>query len=354
MFYSPWILLFLLILPILTVMRWRRYGSAAVTFSSVDKFDACPVSWRQRLRPWLFTVRLLCIALLIIAMARPRKGTKIEHLSTEDVAMMITVDHSGSMGEQMSYEGRAASRLEVVKAVVADFIKGNGSDYKGRMGDMVGLVTYARYADTQCPLVRGSTIIVDFLKATQLVQTREEDGTAIGDGITVAAARLQKAEEQIQQENKQLLSGSGQDKAEPDFKIKSKVIVLLTDGINNTGQYMPMEAAKLAAQWGIKIYTIGIGSETPQRRGFFDMTGPTLDEKLLKNIAEVTGGFYARADNAEQLKEIYKKIDKLEKTEVKSIEYVDYAEQFGPWAKTALALLVLEILAGSTLFRKIP
>ena len=188
----------------------------------------------------------------------------------------------------------------MVKAVVADFIKGDG-DYKGRITDMVGLVTYARYADTQCPLVRGNTIIVDFLKATQLVQTREEDGTAIGDGIALAAARLQKAEEQIQQENKQLFSGSEAGKEKPDFTIKSKVIVLLTDGLNNAGQYHPLESAKLAAEWGIKIYTIGIGPEQQQRRGFFDFSGPTLDEELLKNIAETTGGFYARAGNAEQL-----------------------------------------------------
>jgi Ca-activated chloride channel family protein len=352
MFYSPWILLLLLLLPILAFIQWKRSGSAAVTFSNVDKFDACPMSWRQRLRPLLFGVRLACIALLIIAMARPRKGTKIENLSTEGVAMMITVDHSGSMGEKMNYYGQAVSRLEVVKAVVADFIKGDG-DYKGRIGDMVGLVTYARYADTQCPLVRGNTIIVDFLKATQLVQTREEDGTAIGDGIAVAAARLQKAEEQIGQENKQLLSAEA-GKEKPDFTIKSKVIVLLTDGLDNASQYNPLESAKLAAEWGIKIYTIGIGSEQPQRRGFFDLSGPTLDEELLKNIAQTTGGFYARAGNAEQLREIYKKIDELEKTEVKSIEYVDYAEQFGPWAKAALLLLVLEILAGTTVFRKIP
>jgi Ca-activated chloride channel family protein len=353
MFYSPWILLLLLFLPVLAVMQWKRRGSAAVTFSSVDKFDGCPVSWRQRLRPVLFALRLACIALLIIAMARPRKGTKIENLSTEGVAMMFTVDHSGSMGEKMSYYGQAVSRLEVVKSVVADFIKGNG-DYKGRLSDMVGLVTYARYADTQCPLVRGSTIIVDFLKATQLVQTREEDGTAIGDGIAVAAARLQKAEEQINQENKQLLSGPNSEKTQPDFKIKSKVIVLLTDGLNNAGQYNPLESAKLAAEWGIKIYTIGIGSGNSQRRGFFDLMGPQLDEELLTKIAQTTGGFYARAGNAEQLRDIYKKIDELEKTEVKSIEYVDYAEQFSPWAKAALGLLVLEMLAASTVFRKIP
>jgi Ca-activated chloride channel family protein len=219
------------------------------------------------------------------------------------------------------------------------------------MGDMIGLVTYARYADTQCPLVRGNTIITDFLRETQLVRQRSEDGTAIGDGITVAAARLKKAEAQILKDQARLVSNDN--KEDPDFTMKSKVIILLTDGINNAGQYDPLEAAKLAAEWGIKIYTIGIGSQT-QQRSIFSLMGPSLDERLLKRIADETGGFYARADNAETLREIYKKIDELEKTEVKSIEYVDYAEQFSPWAMAALAMLLLEMVAGSTVFRKIP
>jgi Ca-activated chloride channel family protein len=303
----------------------------------------------------LFWVRLICIALLIVALARPRKGTKIENISTEGAAMVITVDHSGSMGEPMNYHGQELSRLEVVKRVVADFTKGDGKDYKGRIGDMIGLVTYARFADTQCPLVRGNSIIADFLKSVHIVDQRQEDGTAIGDGITLAAARLQKCEKQIMDENAKLKSGSDKRKdEEPNFKIKSKVIILLTDGMNNTGQYSPIESAKLAAQWGIKIYTIGIGSEQQNNGGFFNMMMPSLDENLLKNIANITGGFYARADNADELRDIYKKIDKLEKTEVKSIGYVDYAEKFAPWAKAGLGLLMLEILASSTIFRKIP
>lgn len=351
MLHSPWAILLLLLVPLLIVMRWKRQGSAAIKFSSVSKFQQCPISWRQRLRPLLFIARLVCIVLLVLALARPRKGMKIEQISTECVAMMIVVDRSGSMGEAMLYEGQKLNRLEVVKYVVADFIAGDGKDYKGRIGDMIGLVTYARYADTQCPLVRGNTIITDFLKETQLVTQRSEDGTAIGEGIAVASARLQKAESQILEDQARLMSE--QQNQDPDFTIKSKVIILLTDGINNAGQYHPLEVAKLAAEWGIKIYTIGIGSQVRQR-GLFSMMGPSLDERLLDQIANETGGFYARADNAEQLRKIYKKIDALEKTDVKSIEYVDYAEQFGPWAMTALGFLLFEILAASTVFRKIP
>ncbi len=351
MLHSSWAILLLLCVPLLIVIRWKCQGTASIKYSALSKFQQCPVSWRQRLRPLQFIARLVCVALLVIALARPRKGMKIEQISTEGVAMMIVVDRSGSMAEAMLYKGQQLNRLEVVKKVVADFIAGDGKDYRGRIGDMVGLVTYARYADTQCPLVRGNTIITDFLRETQLVTQRSEDGTAIGEGIAVASARLQKAESQILEDQARLMSE--QQKENPDFTIKSKVIILLTDGVNNAGQYHPLEAAKLAAEWGIKIYTIGIGSQVRQR-GIFSMMGPSLDERLLKQIAEETGAFYARADNAEQLRKIYKKIDALEKTDVKSIEYVDYAEQFSPWAIAALGVLLFEILAGSTVFRKIP
>ena len=351
MLHSPWALLLLLLVPLLIVVRIKCPGRAAIKFSSLSKFQQCPASWCQRFRSLLFIARLFCVILLVIALARPRKGMKIEQISTEGVAMMVVVDRSGSMGELMTYKGQKLSRLEVVKKVVADFITGDDKDYQGRIGDMIGLVTYARYADTQCPMVRGNTIITDFLKETQLVNQRDEDGTAIGDGITVAAARLKKVESQILEDQARMMSG--EKKEDSDFTIKSKIIILLTDGINIAGQYQPLEAAKLAAEWGIKIYTIGIGSAV-RNRGIFSMMGPSLDERLLSQIANETGGFYARADNAEQLREIYKKIDELEKSDVKSIEYVDYAEQFSPWAMAALGVLLFEILAASTLFRKIP
>ncbi len=356
MLHSPWALLLLIVLPVLVWVHIRnRRRGAGVKFSSVEKFAGCPVSWRVKLRPVLFTARLVCVALLVVAIARPRKGLRKEQVSTEGVAMMMVVDRSGSMDEPMLYQGRKVNRLEVVKEVAADFIEGDGKDYKGRKGDMIGLVTYARYADTQCPLVRGSSIITDFLRDTQVVRLRAEDGTAIGDGIALAAARLKTAETQLMEmQNLQAGKTTAKDEpAEPEFVIKSKVMILLTDGVNNAGQYHPVEAAKMAAEWGIKIYTIGIGSSARQR-GIFGMITPDLDERLLKTIADQTGGFYARADNASQLRDIYKRIDELEKTDVKSFEYVDYAEQFMPWAWGALAALLFEIIAGSTVFRKIP
>ena len=360
--YSPWALILLLVLPVMAYLMLHRKGTAAVRFPSLVDMKSCLVSWRIRFRPLMTIARLVCVALLIVALARPRKGTVLSEISTEGVAIEAIVDHSGSMQTEMDYYGDKLNRLEVVKKVLSDFIEGDKKDLKGRSGDLIGLISFARYADTKCPLVHGHNVLLEFLKKTEIVKIRSEDGTAIGDAVALGAARLQKAEEEIQQRKKQLVS-SGENISDADesgFKIKSKVMILLTDGINNAGQYDPLEAAELAKKWGIKIYTIGIGSsqafttiQTPL--GMYKMpTGQQLDERLLEVIAEKTGAFYGRADDAKALRNIVEKIDELEKTEVKSIQYTQFAEHFGPWTLTALLVLAAEMLASCTVFRKIP
>jgi len=324
---------------------------------------AALVSWRLRLRPILKLLRVICLVLLIIALSRPRKGTEISETATEGVAIEVVADRSGSMQAEMDYRGKKLNRLETVKGVLAEFIKGNDKDLAGRGSDLVGLVTFARYADTKCPLVHSHDVLLEFLRQTEIVKMRAEDGTAIGDAIALAAARLKKAEEEIEQRKAQLgLGGTeGSDVVdEAGFKIKSKVIILLTDGIHNAGQHTPLQAAQLAKDWGIKIYTIGIGSAQAYTTiqtmlGTYKVpTQDNIDEALLKAIAENTGGFYGKAGDAKTLRKIVEKIDSLEKTEVKSVQYTQYAEQFGPWALVALALLAAEMLFGCTIFRKIP
>ncbi len=360
--YSPWALLLLLLLPLLGYLLLRRRRGAAVKFPSLVDVRSCPVSWRLRLRPLLAVARLLCLALLILALARPRQGTILSEISAEGIAIETVVDRSGSMYTEMDYYGDKLDRLEVVKRVLRDFIEGDRKGLRGRRGDLIGLVTFARYADTVCPLVLSHGVLTEFLAQTQIVSLRNEDGTAIGDAIALAAARLKKAEEEIRRRNAQL-GFANDDEAPRDssgFKIRSKAMILLTDGQNNAGRYSPLDAARLAQDWGIKIYTIGIGSgqafatmQTPL--GTFRVpTGSDLDEKLLKTIAETTGGFYSRADSAESLREVVRRIDELEKTEVKSVQYTEYAERFGWCTLPALVLLGLEMLAGCTMFRKIP
>ena len=360
--YSPWVLLLLLLLPVLAFLSLRKKRSATVRFPSLTNIRNCPVSLRLRLRPLQIILRLACIALLIVALARPRKGTVLSEISTEGVAIEVVADRSGSMQTEMDYYGETLNRFEAVKKVLSDFINGDKKDLAGRNNDLVGLITFARYADTACPMVLTHNVLLEFLKKTEIVRLRSEDGTAIGDAIALAAARLKTAEEDIKKRKARLIRAGEQipEEQESGFKIKSKVIILLTDGMNNAGEYDPVQAAELAKEWDIKIYTIGIGSaqayttiQTPL--GTYKMpTGQNLDERLLKTIAERTGGFYGRADDAKTLHEIVEKIDELEKTEVKSIQYTQYAELFGPWTSAALLLLVLEMLASCTIFRKIP
>ncbi|MHC4654554.1 MAG: vWA domain-containing protein [Planctomycetota bacterium] len=359
---SPWFLLLFLVLPVLAFVYLRKKRTAALKFPSLIDMKKCLTAARIRLRPLLLIARLVCVGLLIVALARPRKGTVLSEISTEGVAIEVVADRSGSMQTEMDYYGQKQNRLEVVKKVLSDFIEGNKKDLAGRNNDIVGLVTFARYADTICPLVLSHNVLLEFLKKTEIVRLRSEDGTAIGDAIALAAARLTKAEEELQQRKAQLIQAGEKNVVEQEggFEIKSKVIILLTDGINNAGEHDPLKAAELAKEWGIKIYTIGIGSsqayttiQTPL--GTYKMpTGQNLDERLLKAIAEKTGGFYGRADSAKTLEKIVERIDKLEKTEVKSIQYTQYAELFGPWTLAALLVLALEMLAGCTVFRKIP
>jgi Ca-activated chloride channel family protein len=357
--YSPWSLLLFLLVPLLAYWMMRKNRRAAVNFPSVDAVRSCPGSWRIRLRPVLITARLACIVLLIIALTRPRKGTVLSEVSTQGVAMEVLVDRSGSMQTEMDYDGQTLTRIDVVKKVLGEFVAGNDrKGLAGRGSDLIGLVTFARYADTVSPMVLSHNVMLEYLKKTQIVNIRSEDGTAIGDAIALGAARLKKCEEEILQQNRKLgLLAGGTDNS---FKIKSKVILLLTDGCNNTGRYEPIAACELAKQWGIKIYTIGIGSAegyTTVQTPMGPMRMPSqddLDENLLKSLAEKTGGFYGRAGDGAALNEIIKKIDSLEKTQVKSVQYTQFAEKFAPWTIAAMCVLGFEMLGSCTVFRKIP
>ncbi len=239
--YSPWVLLLFFILPFLAFLYLRKKRTAAVIFPSLVDMKKCRISVRSRLRPLLLIARLVCIGLLIVALARPRKGTVLSEISTQGIAIEVVADRSGSMQTEMDYYGQNLNRLEVVKKVLSDFIDGNKNNLVGRSGDLVGLITFARYADTICPLVLSHNVLLEFLKKTEIVSIRSEDGTAIGDAIALAAARLKKAEEEIKQRNTLLIQAGEKKIDEPQagFKIKSKIIILLTDGMNNAGQYAP-------------------------------------------------------------------------------------------------------------------
>jgi len=251
----------------------------------------------------------------------------------------------------MKYGNKVMSRLDVVKKVFSDFVLGDGEELKGRNDDLVGMIAFARYPDTVCPLTLAHGAFPDFLESIKLVRTRDEDGTAIGDAIALAAARLKKVDETIAKQRK---------KGEKTYQIKSRVIILLSDGENNSGRRDPVEAAEIAAEWGIKVYAIAIGGgetatsiRTPF--GVYKMpVGTRVDTSALKAVAEKTGGFFRQAKDAGALHEIYREIDSMEKTEIESVRFVDYKEVFHWPLLAGLFLIGLEIVFTSTLFRKIP
>lgn len=350
-FRSPWMFLLLLLIPLLLILRRRVLTAGSIRFSSTGNAAKAGMSLKRQLKfiPTLF--RILALVCLITAIAGPQTGKEEIKDISKGIAIEMVVDRSGSMGAEMEYRGKRLNRLEVVKKVFKEFAMGNGKDLSGRPNDLIGMIAFARYADTICPLTLAHGALIPFIDSVKLVKRREEDGTAIGDGLALAAARLKTVQQTLKKQQK---------KADNSYKIKSKVIILLSDGENNAGKYSPIQAAELAKKWGIKVYTIAIGGgdavtsiRTPF--GVYKVPmGSRVDTTTLKNIAEKTGGFFQKARDAKSLHAIYKKIDKMEKSEIESIRFVNYKEEFMWFALAALILLGCEIILTCTVFRKIP
>ncbi|VAW37809.1 Aerotolerance protein BatA [hydrothermal vent metagenome] len=347
-FADPLALVLLLLLPLILYLRLRSRGPALI-FSSLSLVPA-QAGWRCRLHRLPLFLRLAALALLIIALARPQSGMENIREVNNGVAMEMVLDRSGSMGREMDFDGRKMTRLSVVKKVFSEFVNGGGS-LPGRPNDLIGMITFARYADTICPLTLARGPLRDFLDSIKVVPPRSpENRTAIGDAIALAAARLHVAEKTMARE-----TGT----AAKNYKIKSKIIILMTDGANNAGRYTPEAAAALAKKWGIKIYAIGVGgNDVVKVQTIFGTqmirTGNGVDRKLLAAIAAKTGGIFKMAGNGKALQDVYKQIDKLEKSKVESIRFLNYKEHFFYFALSALLLLLLETALRCTVFRRIP
>ena len=350
-FASPWAFLALVIVSLILLYLSRCGKRGSIHFSSLRNARAAGGSLRRRLAVLPLMFRLLAILLLVVALARPQMGREKVKDVTKGIAIEMVLDRSGSMGAEMEYGGGRLNRLEVVKRVFEEFVMGNGAELSGRPNDLIGMIAFARYADTMAPLTLGHGALIRFLDSVDLVKRRNEDGTAIGDALALAAARLKTAEEDIAKYS---------DGGEKEYDIKSKVIILLTDGQNNYGRRMPLEAAKLAAEWGIKIYAIGVGSRKGVKTvrtllGSFKVpSGGGVDTGTLEAIAERTGGIARVAEDEESLRVIYAEIDELERSEIESVRYVDYRELFVPFTIAALVALLLEVLLAATILRRIP
>ncbi|SDG78907.1 vWA domain-containing protein [Psychroflexus sediminis] len=314
----------LLAIPLAVFWYWkkRHKQNATLKISSTQGFTKSTLA---RLRPLLFFLRMLALALLIIAMARPRTvdvTTKVK--KTEGIDIIMAVDVSASMLAR----DLEPNRLEALKNVASNFVN-------GRPNDRIGLVVYAGESYTKTPLTSDKSIILNAIGDLEYTQTIE-GGTAIGMGLATSVNKLK------------------------DSKAKSKVIILLTDGENNAGFIDPITSTQLATEYGIKVYTIGVGSNgtalspvgiKPNGQFEYRRIEVKIDETLLKTIAEKTGGEYFRATNNEKFQSIYEEIDALEKTEIEEFKFYNYDEKYRIFLILAGALLFLEFLLKHTLFR---
>ncbi|GAB4569204.1 MAG: VWA domain-containing protein [Haliangiales bacterium] len=336
-FREPWMLwIGLLAVPVFLL---SRSSTGRVLFSSLALLPARSSSWRTRLA-WLPDVGLALAALaMAAALAGPRVVRGDTHIEREGIAIMMVVDTSGSMRAlDLAREDRELTRLDAVKEVFIDFVEGDGV-LAGRAADAIGLVSFAGFADTRCPLTLNHASLLQIADELEIVSERREDGTAIGDGLGLAVERLRAA------------------------KAESRVVILLTDGVNNAGVESPLQAAELARSLGIKVYTIGAGTTgmAPIRvtnplsgRSELRSTPVEIDEETLKAIAERTGGRYFRATDADALREVYQRIDELERSKIRDRLVREYDEHYGLVLALALLAAALSWLSRATVFRRLP
>ena len=326
-FLHPHLLWLLLLLPVLLLIYvfWRRKQQASLRMPSLHFLDGIGGGVRVYLRHSVFVLRLLALGLIIIALARPQSSSSWSEDRVEGIDIMLTMDISTSM-LAMDFQ---PNRVEAAKEVAMRFVA-------NRPNDNIGLVVFAGESFTACPLTQDHATLINRLRS--MTPGIIEDQTAIGSGIATAIGRLKES------------------------KAKSKVIILLTDGANNTGNISPKMAADLAKTFGISIYTIGVGSgageapypiETPFGTVVRNMP-VDLDEPTMRQIAEISGGAYFRATDNESLSAIYKKIDQLEKTKLSTRNYHTTYEEFFIFVLVAALLLLIEFVLRSTLFRTNP
>lgn len=325
-FAYPKLLWLLLIVPPLGYWLFARDKKTRpyLHYSDSSYRNVLKKTWRQRFYPTLHVLRLLAVALLVVALARPQSTSKQSSKNIEGVDIVMAMDISGSM----LAEDFSPNRLEASKQLAREFVR-------GRENDRIAVVAFSGEAYTQCPLTIDHGILENRIR--QLKSGVITDGTALGDGLAVSINRIRQSD------------------------AKSKVIILLTDGVNNAGSIDPLTASDIAKTYGIRVYTIGVGTRGlapyPYKTPFgiqYQNVQVEIDENLLKQIADETGGTYFRATNKNRLKSVFEEIDKLEKTKIEVLSYEQRAEEFRPFLWAALVLLLLELLLRLSVFKTLP
>ena len=327
---KEYLFLLLLMIPyIIWYLMYRKKSEPTIRMGDTSPFKYVGKSWRVRLMPLQLLLRLAVFTLVVIVLARPQTQNSWKNRTIEGIDIMLAMDVSTSM----LAEDLKPNRIEAAKQVAAEFIS-------GRPDDNIGLTIFAGEAFTQCPMTTDHASLLSLLQNVRTdIAARGliEDGTAIGMGLANAVSRLK------------------------DSKAKSKVVILLTDGSNNRGDLSPMTAAEIAKSLGIRVYTVGVGTNKvapypmPVAGGVQYVNIPVeIDNETLRNIARATDGDFYRATNTSELHKIYKEIDKLEKSKLNVTKYSKKYEAYQPFALVAVLLLLLEILLRVTIFRRIP
>ncbi len=325
-FKNPQYLFLLLLIPLFVGWYiWKKNKDyPSLVISSIIPFKSLETSWKSALRHVMFGLKMLALALIIIALARPQTMLSKEKISSEGIDIVIALDISSSMLAR----DFQPNRLEAAKNVAIDFIN-------DRPNDRIGLVVFSGESFTQCPITTDHQVLTELIK--KIKSGMIEDGTAIGLGLANAVDRLKKSE------------------------AKSKVIILLTDGENNAGFIDPETAAEMAKTFNIRVYTVGVGSigtapypvQTPFGIQFQNMP-VRIDENLLKSISSITGGQYFRATDENKLREIYHEIDRLEKTKIQIMSLKRYRDKYAPFVFLALILIVLDYTLRMTVLKTYP
>jgi Ca-activated chloride channel family protein len=334
-FRDPIFLAFALLTPLVYVLASR--SPSAVKYSSLSLLDGAPASWRVRLLPIPALMLAFAILVLAFALAGPRTADKTTKIHREGIAIMLVVDRSGSMNARdFVRSDRSIDRLMAVRSVLSRFLGGEG-DGPGRPDDLVGLIAFARFADSIAPLTLDHANLLTILDQLEIVRDQNEDGTAVGEGLALAVERLRR------------------------HPAKSKVVILLTDGVSNVGDISPLQAADLAAAHGIKVYAVGAGKtgyapfpvqirgQTILRQAFVE-----LDERSLQEIAERTAGHYFHGEDVEALEDVYREIDALERSEITEIRYLRYEEHYARFVLLGLVLMLGAALVSQSLLRRLP
>lgn len=358
------LVLLVLAVPLVLVVTLRVRRGPSVRFSSISGARAVGSSLLSRLRHVPLVLRLLAIAFLLVAFARPRSPNTTTRVFTEGVAIQIVVDRSSSMREPMSYKGKTMERYEVVRSVLRDFVLGDDKTLKGRPNDLIGLSSFAAFVQDNCPLTLDHDNVVATMRNLDAARQQNgpfvdpDDGTAIGDAVYHAVLRLVNAEQELVDAEHEFEEAA---RVQPGYTIKSKLIILLTDGQQNYGRFLPQEAAEFAKENGIKVYTIAVVDRGDVRRidddlfGTILLPGRAIDTRDIEAVAAITGAQFGAATDGESLKHIYEKIDKLERSRFHE-QVRDYDELYTAWwaLPMGLALLCVEVVGRNTLFRRVP